>query len=141
MKRVGFVICTEDASSFGYKLICTYPYGQTDNLEWTILFDEKEALFEKMKELQKKFDIFFWIKLSPYINSRSKDDFVLLYEKNKNLLESCKFILPKEIKYSNVGDLDVPCKNKIVVINYQKTFDFDYDFDRLLTDFENIINQ
>ena len=141
MKKVCFLVPKDVQSPIGFKLFLEHNYGQTDVVEWEILYDNSVRLYEQIETIEKKFSAIYQINQVKEIVSRSEDDFIILSSKNIKLIDNCKFLQCKNIQIEGKTEDDKGKKNQIINIYYQKTFDFDYDYDRLLTDFENIINQ
>lgn len=119
MKKILFIVCMRGDESAGYKLFQDYPYGQTDEVEWSVVVGNAHALMLQipflesdlersfadassatyegeqahiLKGVAQQYDEVFIMRSGSQIRSRSWEDYAIIpavTEQFKNQLQPC----------------------------------------------------
>jgi len=142
MKKILFIICSDNNSPLGVKLQNEYPYGQTDVCEWQIL--GMDSLYLNDINYQEIDDIYI-IRQTENIDSRANDDFAITFQNGVKIKNRLKYLQSKIVKPKHKTDANLDYlstkKDDVIELIYQKTYSAYDDYERIMTDFENIIHQ
>jgi len=154
MKKVLFVTLPNNVSPIGNRFYTEHPYGQTQSVEWLTVVSTTNNNEKKCDRFTindnvesginfSNFNTVYVISQTKLIGSRTREDFMEATRLDSEIKEACQYTQSELLTITNhIFEKNIKSKKpSIVKITYQKTYDAQYDYDRLLTDFENIVNE